>query len=508
MRLSAVLATIFLIGAMVGAVSASAAGWSEVRLPGPAGKIDLLNVSCPSASFCVATGNQNLIASSTAPAGGASAWNVVYPGAGPFESESRGTFPTNSQLQGISCPTARLCVAVTNQGVVYSSTDPTGPASAWHVAELSPQGRNIHLYGVSCPSESLCVAVAGRRVSAGRVFTSTDPTGEAGAWQEAELGESLDLRAVSCASATLCVVVGADGEILASGDPSGGPGAWSTVGAPGGPGLLQSISCITGVCLTGDTGGNLLAATEPTSLPSWRESNGGGSVQITGSACASPTACLAVDSNGGVSVSTEPTGTHPGWARANLRPFGEGSDEPGAPAIGNALFGAACPTVSFCALVGSRGAILTSTEPFTTPTTAGASGGGGGSGPASRRPRSKIARLKLHGKGGGPFDDRPPRHIKLMMRFYAEGPVLRFECRLDHGAWRRCRSPHRYSGIGRGVHRVSVRAVGVTGLHGRPAFRRFYVGEICRRRARGLECQPGYGEIPPGWAFHGVGRRR
>jgi hypothetical protein len=239
--------------------------------------------------------------------------------------------PTNSQLQGISCPSSRLCVAVTNQGVIYSSTEPTGPASAWKVDELSPTGTSIHLYGVSCPTESLCVAVSGRRAEAGKVFTSTDPTGDVSAWHEADLGEPFDLRAVSCSSATFCVAAGANGELVASRDRAGGPGAWTAVGAPGGSGALQSIDCIAALCLTGNAGGNLLAATEPTAVASWREASGGGSVQITGSACASPSACLAVDNNGDVIVSTEPTGAHPAWASTNVRPYSEGAEEPGSP---------------------------------------------------------------------------------------------------------------------------------------------------------------------------------
>jgi hypothetical protein len=470
---------------------AEAAGWTTTQLPGLAGELFLLNVSCPSASFCVATGTQNLIASSTDPSGGPGAWKVVYAGEGPYEGAS-GPVISSRQVQGVSCPTTRLCVAVTTLGQIYASTDPTGPASAWSVAEISPQGRNTHLYGVSCPSESLCVAVSGRRANSGEVFTSTDPTGGAASWQEADLGEQFDLRAVSCSSTDFCVAAGAAGELLASGNPTGGPGAWSLVGSPAGPGILQSISCVPGVCLTGNTGGNLLAAAQPSTLSSWRVGNGGSSVQVTGSSCPSAEACLAVDSNGDVIVSTEPTASDPHWSATNLRPYTTEAETPGSEDA-NGLFGASCPTTSFCALVGSRGAILTSPDPFARSESQPAAGEGGSSkAPQVRRkrPRATIARLHFHIPGHAGFT--VPRRADMRLRFYAKGPVRRFECRLDHRAFRGCHSPARYRGIGRGLHRIAVRAVGFTGLRGPVTSRPFWVGELCHRGA----CLTGAGELP------------
>jgi hypothetical protein len=39
-----------------------------------------------------------------------------------------------------------------------------------------------------------------------------------------------------------------------------------------------------------------------------------------------------------------------------------------------------------------------------------------------------------------------------------------FECRLDSGAWSPCTSPHRVSGLTRGLHTLRARAVGANGL--------------------------------------------
>jgi hypothetical protein len=484
-RSAAATAVVLFLLAAFGAADSAAAGWSETRLPGPAGELFLLNVSCPTASFCVASGSQNLIASSTDPTGGPGAWNVVYAGEGRYDTSAGPSVPANGLVQGISCPSSRLCVAVTNQGDIYATTDPTGPASAWSVSEPKPSGRNIHLYGISCPTESLCVAVSGRRVNTGKVFTSTDPTGGVGAWQETDLGEGFDLRAVSCGSARLCVAAGADGEILASTDPTGGPGAWTDVGAPGGPAGLQAIDCVAGACLAGDAGGDLLAAAEPAELSSWHAAPGGGSVRITGAACASPSACLAVDDNGRLIVSTDPTGADPDWTGAEVRPFGAYEERTGT-GERNGLFGASCPAIDLCALVGSGGAILTSTEPFAPPgavtTAGGRPGAGAGGRRRTKRPRVRFARFEVrtpHERFGS-----DPHRARVFMRFYAPvGPVRRYECRLDRGRWRRCRSPKRYPKVGHGMHRVGVRAVGFTGLRGRPTVWRFYVGRYCVHRS-------------------------
>ena len=115
---------------------AGAAKWTTARLPGPAGKVFLLGASCPSTSLCVVSGTNNLIATSTDPTGGSGAWDYRYVGDGPWPEtgnwEPQGI--SGKPIRGMSCPTVSLCVGVTEQGNIYSSTNPTGPASAWNWA--------------------------------------------------------------------------------------------------------------------------------------------------------------------------------------------------------------------------------------------------------------------------------------------------------------------------------------------------------------------------------------
>jgi hypothetical protein len=437
------------------------AGWSQLQLPGPAGKVYLLSVSCPSTSLCVASGTNNLIATSTDPLDGK--WQYVYAGDGPWPETDN--WPTNAisgkQIQEVSCPSSGLCVGVTDQGNIYTSTNPTGPASAWTTTDVDVDGPNIHLEGISCPTTGLCVAVTGGRNDSGKVFTSTNPTGGFGAWQIAELGESLDLRGISCASPTLCVATGHHGEVVTSTNPTGGAAAWAPIGTPGGPGGLEGISCMPGLCVTGNTGGNVLTSTVP-GFGTWNSTPGGGSVQITGAACASVAKCVVVDNNGDVLVSTEANVPHPYWSFDNLLPY--------TPAEGNALFGAACPG-TYCVLVGTHGQILTNAEPFAIPPP------NAGKGKARKhrkrgpkRPKARIAPIHLSYPNAG----EKPR-VEARVRFYAHGPVKGYQCRLDKRHFRPCSSPKRFN-VGGGHHFVRVRAIGITGLRGPIAIDDFWIG--------------------------------
>ena len=80
---------------------------------------------------------------STDPTGGPGAWSIT------LINDQNG-----DDLDDISCPTVSFCAAVDAVGDVVTTTDPTGPTSAWHVAKLQSNG----LWGISCPTSSFCVA--------------------------------------------------------------------------------------------------------------------------------------------------------------------------------------------------------------------------------------------------------------------------------------------------------------------------------------------------------------
>jgi hypothetical protein len=446
---------------------AAAATWTDHQLPS-VGQSPLYDISCPSTSLCVAVGGGNTLAGSTNPTGPADGWSVIYPGgAGP---------PNQSGIKGVSCPSPQLCVAVSFEGFVLTSTNPTGGIGAWSVADLSPSGPNTHLYGISCPSPIFCVASAG----GAKVLTSTNPTGGPTAWTFTKLAGPLELRGISCVSASFCVAVGdsgeniqpgpADrGEILTSTDPLGG--AWQQVEGPGVPGNLFGVSCPSPtLCVTGNALGNLLVSISPTGpATSWPATPGGASVQLTAAECPTVTRCIAVDNNADVLTSTNPTGGPTAWTFTNLIPYAQTVGT----LVSNAMWGASCPTVAFCAISSGDGQVFTSEDPFSTspvPVKGGAKIHKKRRRKGPKRPRTTLARR--------PFRAMEIKGRKLTVRFgffaTKHASVRGFQCKIDKRPLARCHSPKRYR-VGVGRHRFRVWAIGWSGLKGPPMLASFRV---------------------------------
>jgi hypothetical protein len=114
----------------------------------------------------------------------------------------------------------RLCVAVTRGGQAFATSDPTGSAAAWNLAQLTPSASGFQLTGVSCVTGSLCVAVD----DAGEAFASTDPSLGTVGWSATKVEATLTagLDGVSCPSVTLCVAVDQLGNAIV-GTPSPPP---------------------------------------------------------------------------------------------------------------------------------------------------------------------------------------------------------------------------------------------------------------------------------------------
>jgi hypothetical protein len=129
--------------------------------------VSIVAVACPSADLCVAVDDAGHVLSSGDPSGGAGKWR-------------RNDVDGRTALTAVSCPSRSLCVAADAAGDVVTSTDPGSLRPAWKVthvdsslAEPSPYGGGPDLLqGVSCPTVSLCVAVD----SVGNVIYSRDPT--------------------------------------------------------------------------------------------------------------------------------------------------------------------------------------------------------------------------------------------------------------------------------------------------------------------------------------------
>lgn len=458
---------------------ASAATWKLQRLPfDPAyagGEIGpLFAISCPSSDFCLTGGSHGKLATTARPESGA--WNVFYVppgddnGGPPPPPGAENLPPYRPHVLGVSCPSSSLCVAVSNAGDIYTSSDPSRGTAAWSRADIDADEFNTHLEAVSCPSPSFCVAVSGGTKSnnnpstSGKILSSHDPTGGSAAWHIAQLDPPLDLRSVSCGSPTLCVAVGQNGRIVTSTDPDGGPSAWHDAGSPAGSSHLGGIACVTGpLCVAGTASGNLLTSTDPAGQPTqWASRSGGGSVPITGVSCPTETRCLAVDNNGDVIVSDRPTGDSDAWAFENVLPY---TPKPEGQPVLNGMFGVSCPSISFCAIAAADGQVLTSTDPFARNPTAP---DGVKRARQIKRPRTILARV-----------DRKrvrtsKRRLRVRFRFYARTQTRGFLCKRDRRPYRRCKSPVGYW-VGLGNHVFRVRAIGPTGLRGPVALDRFKI---------------------------------
>jgi hypothetical protein len=420
-------------------------------------------------------GGNHTVASTVDPLGGAEAWKVVNPGGGVTPEETgippgQVVYP-GAQIRGVSCPASGLCVAAGFKGEVFSSSNPTGPGSAWKVVPMQGEREpRLHMTGISCPTPEFCVAVA----YGGKVLSSTDPTGDKSAWKVAELDQPFDFRGISCPTTSLCAAVGNEGNVVVSTNPTGGPSAWRAAGAPGGGESLNGISCPQpSLCVTGNAS-QIITSTEPAGGPSaWRAASAGTGLPAKGVSCPLLSACAVVDNNADVNVSTDPTGGPGAWWFKNVLPFNWGGPrEDSGPGEGNGMFGLSCVLRSLCVAVGQDQQVLTSTDPFA-PDIQKASGPR-----KTKRPHVVITRhpaKRLDRRKGG---------VKVTFRFRAIGDAARFKCRTHGRRFRTCRSPTRYR-VGSGKHVFRVRAIARGGVKGPLASFHFRVGRLTERPPHG-----------------------
>ena len=361
-------------------VSVLPAGGADALSPaaGPAGltwsapvSVDGTNhingVSCPSASLCVAVDGEGNVLTSSSPAGGVGAWSVS-------------SIPGVFGLESISCATATMCVAQDGSGDVVTSTDPAGGGATWTKANLTGGAGRTQ---ISCPSTSLCVASFDDQIFNGSqfvadVWVSTDPTGGAGKWERVELEDPGNaISSVSCATSTLCFALDSEGNRLATSEPTGAPSAWHAAAVDPGNAIYASSCPSASLCVAGDLAGNVIASGEPAgSAGAWHASHVDGGLSLFGISCPTSGLCVAVDDQGNALASTEPTGSAAGWGVSEIDPK-------------NALNSVSCPTVELCVAVDEVGNILTGARAGG----GGKGGGGGGSSGGGGAPSSPIARL-------------------------------------------------------------------------------------------------------------------
>lgn len=247
----------------------------------------------------------------------------------------------------VSCASVSLCVAVDGYGNVITSTNPTGGASTWSQANVESMivGGLSVLQGVSCPSASFCVATE----HLGSVFTSTDPTGGASAWTQTKIFSIFGPDGVSCASTTLCAAF-FDTALTTSSNPTGPPTAWSDGFTDGHN--FGGVSCpSTSLCVAVDDAGDVIVSTDPAnSSPTWAVSSVDSGRSLDAIACPTVSLCVATDTVGDVVTSTDPTGGASAWTSSNVDAT-------------NPITAVSCPSSSVCLATDSNGNALYSADP-------------------------------------------------------------------------------------------------------------------------------------------------
>ncbi|HYM46255.1 MAG TPA: hypothetical protein VES65_08885 [Solirubrobacteraceae bacterium] len=161
-------------------------------------------VSCPSFSFCAATGHE--------------AEAFTYNGATWSKPDVIGVM----DIDAVSCASASFCVA----GGIY------GEAYVYNGASWSPRHELIEstLASVSCPSTSFCMAVSS--VAASTKFSSAAFTYNGSSWSAADNIDGNSLSSVSCAGSSFCAAVDVVGNGLIYSESSPGPSGSPSSSSP------------------------------------------------------------------------------------------------------------------------------------------------------------------------------------------------------------------------------------------------------------------------------------
>ena len=259
--------------------------------------------------------------------------------------------PANTPLTGAACPSTSVCV-VSGAGDFIAATG-LPDRTKWTVARVGDAPP------LDCPSQSLCV---GFDPITGNVMASREPADGTGAWTVSHIAAPVtppDLAGlvpdVSCPSTQLCVAFDGNGNVLTSTDPSGGAAAWASAHVdatvvPCGSheantcaGTITALTCpSTRLCVAVDSNGFVLTSTDPTGGPgAWTATpidtdHGLEWDPLANVACPSTDRCTAADFSGTMFSTNNPTGGAGDWTQTQTNvPYG-----------GYSIL--TCPSVSLC----------------------------------------------------------------------------------------------------------------------------------------------------------------
>ena len=327
----------------------------------------LSGVSCPSATVCIAVGD-----TFTPPRGHTlgerwkgTKWSI--------QATANPDGAKGSNLLAISCPSATLCTAVGQY------TDQFGPprtlaerwdGTSWSIQTTpNPAGLNSFLDGVSCPSAMVCIAV-GASFSPD-VTQALVERWDGTSWSIQTIPSPVgatqtSLAAISCTSVTVCQAVGnytVEGGSERTLAESLNGTSWALEATPNpanaNASLLSGISCTKAACTavgdSTDTGGSDLSLAERWNGTSWslqttRNPAGTTTSVLEGISCTAAKVCKAVgyyNDDGGKPKTLAERWNGTNWSIQ--KPPGSVADQ------GAELLGLSCTSASACTAVGAFG---------------------------------------------------------------------------------------------------------------------------------------------------------
>jgi len=320
-----------------GSVTFNGRTWRRDTTFDPGGAESLMEVSCSSASFCMAVdGGNDLL------------WNG-----------SKWTSPNSIDVTGdgvedVSCGSATSCMVIDWDGNALHWNGTSWPATAVSCPDSTTNSagdctttgtyadaRTGVLDSVSCPTLSFCAAVDGN----GNALMTDGASG----WRGPRWGRPVTidpiagiLRSVSCPTASFCMAVDTNGYALEWNGVSWSQPTWSAASPEDrAGGALASVSCASAsFCVAVDGNGRELTWDGTSwSAPRLVDRTVGG---LTGVSCVSASFCVAVD-GGGQALRWNGTSWSP-------RPVDQ---------LADGLTGVSCVSASFCVAVDRGGRAVT-----------------------------------------------------------------------------------------------------------------------------------------------------
>jgi hypothetical protein len=274
------------------ASQASATNSKAATRGGPALSNYLTEVSCTSATFCMAAGNSltNLTQATVAETWNGSTWTLV---------ESPNVASGN--FQGVSCTSPTSCTAV--GGSKLGTVAETWDGSTWTVDTTPNPYSGSFYYKVSCvPGTSFCMAVG----SDSRYATAISASSDGGTWTEQTVpepdpSEFNTLQGISCLSETFCMADGETGGNNSLAEMWNGT-SWTVDSTPnpnpgdsGDPNEMTDISCSSTSWCMGTLFGPYTLSWNGTTWTSQSVASpaGAATVQTNDVSCTSETSCSA-----------------------------------------------------------------------------------------------------------------------------------------------------------------------------------------------------------------------